>query len=647
MGTFVRRGPVLEHEHTIAPQSAPVPSSEAILAELDKILQNRIFQAATGQKNLLRYAVERTLQGCHDLKEYSVAIDVFGRGESFDPRRNSIVRTEARKLRASLARYYDSDGQGDPIRIEFPKGGYAPVFHNLGPQKPHAVPDQLKPASTAGPLPLAAFSLGRGWIAVAIVAIIALVVLIYFPNLGRRSEISRDEPSIAVLPFVNLSDNANDDFFSDGLTEDLIDSLVRVPGMHVVARTSVFQFKGKNGDVRKIGRDLNVKTVLTGSVRKFGDRLRITAQLSDTTNGYHLWAGSYDREAKDALMIQSEIAKAITQSLGTQLLRAKAYTEESAGRNPDAYEEYLKGRYFWNKNTPENIETAIEYFQNSIAKDPVYAPAYVGLAHSYAMLPVYGITPSQEAVPKIRAAASKALELDVTLGEAYVDLARAFGYEFDWSSAESEFKKGLELSPSDAVGHRWYGQFLLKMGRLDEALTEYTTALRLDPVSATATLSVGFPLFHMHRYDEALDQYRKALALEPNFAVTHGVMARALLAKGLYPQAISETESALKLMGNDPVTTGELGYAYALSGNKEAAQHILNRLLNPPEQAPKRALMIAHIYIGLGNKDNAFHWIQTAIDQRDLNLSLKADPIYDPLRSDPRFTTLLRQMKLI
>jgi len=155
MGTFVRRGPVLEHEHTIAPQSAPVPSSEAILAELDKILQNRIFQAATGQKNLLRYAVERTLQGCHDLKEYSVAIDVFGRGESFDPRRNSIVRTEARKLRASLARYYDSDGQGDPIRIEFPKGGYAPVFHNLGPQKPHAVPDQLKPASTAGPLPLA------------------------------------------------------------------------------------------------------------------------------------------------------------------------------------------------------------------------------------------------------------------------------------------------------------------------------------------------------------------------------------------------------------------------------------------------------------------------------------------------------------
>jgi TolB-like protein/Tfp pilus assembly protein PilF len=628
--------------------ATPQPSAEAIRKALEKILTSRAFETASAQRNFLRYVVEQTLQGRRDLKEYSVAIDVFGRDETFDPRRSSIVRTEAQKLRSRLARYYENEGREDPVYIEFVKGGYSPTFHNTAPKA-------TEDTQTAGPPQVAAKRpLISRKAAVPILVLLALVssATYFFLNSNRRA-VTSGPPSVAVLPFVNMSGNAQDEFFSDGLTEDLIDSLVRVPGLHVVARTSVFQFKSKSADVRKIGQELNVQRVLTGSVRKQGNQLRITAQLSDTTNGYQLWAASYDRELKDALAIQEEISHAIVEALGGELAarvaspRSKTDSGKTAARNPEGYENYLKGRYFWNKNTAEDTQTAIRYFEQAIAKDPEYAPAYVGLAHGWIMMPVYTRTPVKAAVAKIRAAALKALELEPTLGEAHVDLGRALVYTFEWGAAEQEFKKALALNPGDSVAHQWYGQFLMRMGRLDQATQEYKTALSLDPVSPFAAQSTARPLYFMRRYDDAIAQYNKALALEPNFGITRQALGLAYLLNGMYADGIRETEIARKLMSGDSVTTGQLGYGYAMSGNIAGARQLLAGLLESREGPGVPALAIAEIYIGLKDKDEAFTWLHHAIEQQDVNMSLKVDPIYDSLRSDSRFQDLLREIHLL
>ncbi len=617
------------------------PSAEAIRKALDKILTSRAFETASAQRNFLRYVVEQTLQGRRDLKEYSVAIDVFGRDETFDPRRSSIVRTEAQKLRSRLARYYENEGREDSVYIEFAKGGYSPTFHITAPAK------GTEDSQAGGPPAVAAKRPLINWkVAVLILALLALAssAFYFFLNSRGGALTSSIPSSVAVLPFVNMSGDAQDEFFSDGLTEDLIDSLVRVPGLHVVARTSVFQFKGKSADVRKIGQELNVQRVLTGSVRKQGNQLRITAQLSDTTNGFQLWVASYDRELKDALAIQEEISHAIVEALGGEF--AARVASPRPARNPEGYENYLKGRYFWNKNTAEDTQTAIRYFEQAIAKDPEYAPAYVGLAHGWIMMPVYTRTPVKDAVAKIRAAALKALDLDPTLGEAHVDLGRALAYTFEWAAAEQEFKKALALNPGDSVAHLWYGQFLMRMGRLDQATQEYKTAVSLDPVSPFAAQSTARPLYFMHRYDDAIAQYNKALALEPNFGITRQALGLAHLLNGMYSDGIRETEIARKLMSGDSVTTGQLGYGFAMSGNIAGARQLLADLLQS-RQGPVPALAIADIYIALKDKDQAFAWLHHAIEQQDVNMSLKVDPIYDPLRSDPRFNDLLREIHLL
>ncbi len=620
-------------------------SAERIREELEKILSSVTFHGSAAQAKLLRYLVEQSLEGNQEsVKEYSIGVDALGRPDSFDPRRDNIVRVQAGRLRSRLARYYESEGLDDPVRIEFPKGAYTATFHTDG-----ATPGiSLTEANVEATVEASASyrDLFVHWKAAAII-VLALLATGAGVHYRRASAPSVSAPSVAVLPFLNRSDDKEGEVFSDGLTDELIDSLGKVPGLHVVARGSAFQFKDKTVDIRRIGPALNVRTVLEGSVRKYGDRLRITAELDDTTTGYRLWSESYDRELQDALAIQRDISQAIVDALGGQLAGKTAPSRESAKVNAEAYQNYLKGRYFWNKQTSESTKTAIGYFEQAIAADPTYAGAYAGLAQCYAVMPAFTTTPPGKVVPKIRAAATKALQLDSTLVQAHLDLARASEFEYNWAAAEQEFRKGLELNPGDEMAHVWYANYLLRAGRAKEALAENQKALDLDPVSPYLAQSVAGALYYLRRYDDAIEQYRKALALDPNFGLTHRGLGIVYIRKGMYAQGIGELQAAAKLTEQDASPNGHLGYAYALSGNQAEARELLHELLARSGGEPSVAPAIARIYIGLAENDQAFQWLQTAVNkQAGAVLPIKLDPFFDPLRSDPRFGDLMRVMKL-
>jgi len=630
--------------------SVAMPSPESVGTELAKILASASFRAARAQSNFLRYVVAETLAGRGEqLKEYSLGVEVFGRGESFDPRVNNIVRAEANRLRARLAKYYQTEGAQSPVRIDLPKGGYTPVFIDTCTVEASVVPSPA--IIPIGPHALRKPRRIQHWRAAALVLVV-LTVAASSASLWRaraKARAAEGKRSIAVLPFLNLGGNKDGEFFSDGLTDELIDSLGRVQRLQVVARTSAFQFKGKSLDVRDIGRRLSVRAVLEGTVRKYGDRLRITAQLDDTTTGYRMWSGSYDRNAKDALAIQREISRAITSELGVALAagtRVNSSSDSAGSVDPLAYENYLKGVFFWNKNTPGNIGTAIGYLQQAIAEDPGFALPYLGLARCYTGLSVMTATPAREVIPKVRASAQKALDLDPGLGEAHVDLAEAYTFDFNWIRAEEEFKTALELSPGSTVAHRWYAYYLAKMGRLNEALEENRHALELDPVSPYMAQGIADSLHTLRRYRDAIEQFRKVLALDPNFAMSRQGLGMALVADGQYADGISQLKSARDLMGSDPWLDGQLAYAYAISGQTETAHQILNGLLRQSQSGGIPALAIAEAYIGLKDSDHAFQWIERAVNNHELHLNLKADPIYDTLRGDRRFNGLLHRMKL-
>jgi TolB-like protein/Tfp pilus assembly protein PilF len=621
---------------------------EAVRSELENILGSQAFRTTRAHANFLRYVVEETLAGRGDqIKEYSIGVEVFGRGASFDPRVNNIVRAEANRLRARLAKYYDTEGAQGAIRIELPRGGYTPRFV----EAPAFVSAAERPVEPGAPP--ARFRILRSKIAAVLLLVLLVAAFsIAFWRLRAASAGAGVKPSIAVLPFLNLGGNKDDEFFSDGLTDELIDSLGTVPRLQVVARTSAFQFKGKTLDVREIGRKLSVRTVLEGTVRKYGDRLRITAQLDDTSTGYRLWSGSYDRQASDALAIQREISQAITSELGIALAGGGSPRGNGSGSlaesvAPQAYENYLKGVYFWNRNTPASINTAIGYLNQAIQNDPVFALPYLGLARCYTGLSVMTATPATEVIPKLRGSAQKALELDPSLGEAHVDLAEAYTFDFDWTAAEAEFRKALALSPGSTVAHRWYAYYLTKMGRLDEAMAENKRALELDPVSPYMAQGIADSLYALRRYREAIEQSQKVLALDPNFAMTRQSLGMTLIANGQYSEGISQLKLARQLMGSDPWLDGQLAYSYALSGQTGTARQILNELLRQSQSGGVPALAIAEGYIGLNDRDRAFQWLEKAVSNRELHLGLKTDPIYDTLRTDRRFGILLHRMKLL
>jgi TolB-like protein/Flp pilus assembly protein TadD len=493
------------------------------------------------------------------------------------------------------------------------------------------------------------------WRAKAAMAVAVLTLLAVLAGAGwaYRSRISRGEAidSLAVLPFVNGSGDPNKEYLSDGITESLINSLSQLPNLAVKSRDSSFHYKGKDPDPEAVGRDLGVRAVFKGRVSQAGDNLDISAELIDARNDDHIWGEQYSRKASEIFALQTDISKEITSALRTRLTgedekrMAKSYTA-----NPEAYQDYLKGRYWWNKKTEEGDNKGIEYFQQAIEKDPTYALAYSGLSDSYSSLAEQGDAPPQETYPKAKEAALKSLEIDDTLGEAHTSLGYIKAdYDWDWSGAEKEYQRAIQLNPGYAIAHNRYGYALLKMGRFQEAIAETKQALELDPLSLPINRDLGDAFYFARQYDQAIEQLRKTEELEPNYAQPQRDLVLAYAQKSMYKEAIAEGDKRLAVAPDDRIALAYLGYAYAKAGRRVEAKKVLDQLndLSKRQYVPARRRTI--IYAGLGEKDRAFEWMEKAYDDRELGAgvgSIKVDPAYDPLRSDPRFADLLRKMNL-
>jgi TolB-like protein/DNA-binding winged helix-turn-helix (wHTH) protein/Flp pilus assembly protein TadD len=455
--------------------------------------------------------------------------------------------------------------------------------------------------------------------------------------------------SLAVLPLENLSGDASQEYFSDGMTDELITELGQISGLRVISRTSVMTYKGAHKSLPQIARELNVDSVVEGTVLRSGNQVRITAQLILAAADKHLWAQSYEGDLRDTLALQAKVARSIAGEIRIELTPHEQAVLKNAKRViPEAYEAYLKGRYFWNKRTADGLKKAADYFNQAVEKDPSYAQAYAGLADSYALLGdwEYAILAPKEAYPRAKAAATKALELDSTLGEAHISLAFCLdGFDWDWESAGREFRRGIELNPGYATGHHWYAWHLTALGRNDEAVAEMKKAASLDPLSLIISADLAEELLIAHRYDEAITQSRKTMDLDPRFAVAHYELGQAFVQKHMYNDAIAELQKAIALSGGSSTCTSNLAYAYAVSGMKNEAVRILNDLKNRSNHAFSNAPEIALVYVGLDEKDQAMAWLERAYAER-FSPGVLLRPAFDPLRSDPRFQDLLRRIGL-
>ena len=480
------------------------------------------------------------------------------------------------------------------------------------------------------------------------VAVIAAGLLAFQLFRTARSTItsSAENKSIAVLPFVNMSADKNDEYLSDGMTEELINLLARVPGLRVPGRTSCFAFKGKNeeGIFHQIGEQLHVGTVLEGSVRKAGDKLRVTAQLVKVADGYHLWSEDYDGDVKDIFTFQSNVAKRVVDALQMQLgtNETRALTKKPT-ENPEAYRLYLLGRNEFGKYSEAGWTSSIRYYEQALKLDPNYALAYCGLADTYAYMGGV-VMPSKEAVAKEKEFAQKALELDPELPEAHLSLACALGGAFDWRNAPIEFDRAIELNPNLAWAYEIYAWFLGGVGRLDEAIAKDKKAIELDPLNSFFQSALAYYLYHARRYDDAMVQVRKTLELDPTSTLAHNLLGRCLLGKGDTAGAIAEFQQS-KINITGAWYQGLLGYAYAISGDRPKAEQMLGELEAQAKRQYVNSSAFAAIYLGLGEKEKALDWLDVAYEnQESACWLLKVDPIYDSVRNEPRFQALLKKV---
>jgi len=454
--------------------------------------------------------------------------------------------------------------------------------------------------------------------------------------------------SIAVLPFENVAQDANAEYLSDGITESLINRLSQLSNLKVMSRSSVFRYKGKEQDTNKVGGELNVRAVLTGSVKQIGDQLVITVRLDDAQTNQHIWGEQYVRKFADILNVQSEIAQAVSTSLRLKLTGAderqlaKRYTD-----NVEAYQLYLKGNYKWNKHTREDFRKAIEYYNQAIEKDPNYALAYTGLANSYGVLG-NSYLPPHEAFPKAKAYAAKALEIDETLGEAHTSMAalRLF-YDWNWAEAERELKRALVLNPNNAGAHDIYSAYLWVMGRPDEAMAETKRAQELDPLSLMFSTNVGNDSYYARQYDEAIAQLEKTIDLDPQYYRGYLWLGHAFEQKKMYREAIETFQNGMSRAQPHPQLISSLARAYALAGERDKAQQALAELREVSKRRYISPYLFAVVYDGLGDKEQTFAWLNKAYQDRSFWLIwLKVEPRFDSLRDDPRFQDLLRRIGL-
>jgi eukaryotic-like serine/threonine-protein kinase len=556
------------------------------------------------------------------------------------------VAIELRELRRELADSIGVDTTVPPIGSEVTSAGATTAGTSVA-------LISASPSSSSAHASSAEY-VGSGIKRHKLAATITLIVLVIGGvGLGlylhaRNTEVALE--SIAVLPFQNPSTDADSEYLSEGLAESLIYRLSQLPNLKVSPTSSVFRYKGKEIDPIKVGQELGVNAVLSGRIVQRGDQLTISAELVDVRYNKLLWGEQYDRKMSDLLAMQREIAREIVEKLklkvsGEEKGLAKHYTDSN-----EAYQLYLKGRFYWNKRTEEGMQKSLEYFQQAIEKDPNFALAYSGLADAYSLLgaqdAVAGGIPPTEVLPKAKAAALKALEIDDTLAEPHVSLAHVkYYYDRDWPAAEREFKRAIELNPNYPVAYHWYAVYLMSAGRLDEALAQSRRAQELDPLSLPINMTLGWVLLIARQYDQSVEQLRKTLEMDPNFIQTHHRLGLVYEQEGKYDEAIAEFRQVLNLSAGKPLGIAALAHAYALAGKRGEAQKELAELLEMSKQRYVSPASIAIIYAALGNKDQAFAWAEKAVEGRDLTLvRLKVDPRFDSLRSDPRFADLVRRV---
>jgi len=553
-------------------------------------------------------------------------------GDSADNPR--FVETVARRGYRFLADVTPIDAPGES-QTASPNDGAVPTANSPG----------VEPAD-AGISPKRRYR-NHAWIALAFgLAVVLAASLTWFYSQSQSSSKIR---SLAVLPLESLSGDASQDYFADGMTDALIADLGQISALRVISRTSVMTYKGVHKPLPAIARELNVDAVVEGTVMRSGDRVRITAQLIQVPDEKHLWARSYEGDLQDTLALQNSVARAIAQQIQVTLNpQEKVALERSNKVNPVAYEADLKGRYFWNKRSAEGLKKAIDYFEHAIDTDPSDARAYSGLADSYALLGdwEYGILSPQDAFPRAKAAATKALSLDDNLSEAHTSLAFILDlYDWSWASAEKEYKRALALNPGYATAHHWYAWHLIVLGRNTEGIAELEKAQSLDPLSLIISADLADALCIAHRYDESLQQSQKTIEMDPRFAVAHYQLGQALEQKHRHDEAIAEFRKAIELSGGNTTFESNLANAYAVSGQKEEAIKIVKDLEGRQRQGSSTDASIALIYVGLGDSDRAMSWLNTAYQAR-FNPSILVRPAFDPLRSDQRFQDLLHRIDL-
>jgi TolB-like protein/DNA-binding winged helix-turn-helix (wHTH) protein/tetratricopeptide (TPR) repeat protein len=554
------------------------------------------------------------------------------------------------KLRSALG-----DSADNPRFIEtMPKRGYRfiaevrtldsdPTAKIAGPQ----VNDLLQHQPIKLPRRAKSRLLPVYWMTITAVVVFASIFAFLFNRTHRSPPLQIR--SLAVLPLENLSGDAQQDYFADGITDQLITDLAQIRALRVISRTSVMTYKGERKALPQIARELNVDAVVEGTVLRSGERVRITAQLIQAPTDKNLWSETYEGNIRDTLVVQTKVAQAIAEQIRIELT-----PQEQAGlRNlkevePDAYENYLKGRYFWNKRTPDGLRKAIQYFTQTITQDPNYAPAYSGLADSYALAGdwEYGVMTTKEALPKAIAAAKKAIELDGNLSEAHTSLAFCLeGFDWDWQAADTEFLKAIELNPGYATGHHWYSWHLALLGKNEEAISEMRKAQNLDPLSLIINADLAELLLIARFPDESIAQSRKTIEMDSGFALAHNQLGQAYLAKNMFADAVSELQKAVQLSGGSAVSIANLARAYAASGRRDKAEELLNELKARSSGGYALSSELAGIYTALGDKTQAIAWIEKGYEDR-FNPSVLLRPSFDPLRSDTRFKDIVRRIGL-
>jgi TolB-like protein/tetratricopeptide (TPR) repeat protein len=643
------------------PATYPVSNPEEFSPErlglvrdhLKDVFASKAFAGSKRAQDFLQLIVEHALAGRLDsLRERMIGAEMFGRRVDYDTANDAVVRVKATEVRRKLAQYYQESTKPPLVRIELPSGSYVPKFHWESLPDPHPGPHpgpnprDDPPAPTEPPAMAAPGETLRQRRVVAgtlaALALIAVIGYIGFKVWPRGSPQEPEHHAIAVLPLQNLSGDPRQDYFADSMTEELIADLGQVSASRVISRTSTMTYKGTSKTLPQIARELGVDTVVEGSVLRQGNQVRITAQLIDARTDHHLWARSYVRDLNDVLTLQAEVARTIAGQIRL------AVTPEERARlarprtvDPDAQELYLQGMQALGTGNPGS---AIGYFQKAIDKDPNYAQAYAALANGYGWMGEAGWMPYSEAFPKEKTAAIKAIALDEALPEGHVQLAQAaMDLDWDWTTEGKEFKRALELNPNSAAVRWAYSNYLERMGRLPEAISELQLALQLDPISSRAYHNTAFGYYFARQYDQALLQMQHASALRHEPAELIFPLAVIYVEKGMYEDAIQQFQK----LDDQSHALGHRGNAFARMGRDVEARKMISELQKHVQNTGVGRYEIALVYAGLGEKDEAFAWLEKSFVARDKGLTyLKIDPCLDPLRSDSRFQDLVRRVGL-